>query len=233
LHGAITQRLQRRKQQSRERSFQSLLRLKLGHILLESGAVTREQLDQAIDFQQQHPKERLGAILQRLQFVKERDLTIALSRQYGLPVVNLKNQRISESVLTMVPMEIVRESKFFPLEFDSVNNSLVLVTHDPSDIASMINLRSILKCEVTIYLGDESAVREMKDKFCELTARQSASEELQAAELAEDLPELATFLVGRAKVLNATSLNLKHFNELIWTRFTVNREPHDLIVNAA
>jgi type IV pilus assembly protein PilB len=233
LQQAIIERLKKRKQ-IREKSFQSLLRLKLGHILLESGAITRSQLDKAIETQQkQQPSERLGAILKTLEFVKERDVTLALSRQYGLPLVNLKNQKISDVVIKMVPLEIVRESTFFPLEYDSYNNALVLVTYDPADISNMITLRSILKCEVTIYLGDESAVKELKESFCRRAADQARSEKLLAAEIAEDLPGLASFIVSRAKTLNATTLNVKYFNKLIWARFTINRQMHDVIVNAA
>jgi hypothetical protein len=117
LQQAIVERLKRRKQ-AREKSFQALLRLKLGHILLENGAITRGQLDKAIETQQkQQPSEKLGSILKTLEFVKERDVTLALSRQYGLPLVNLKNQKISDVVIKMVPLEIVRESTFFPLEY--------------------------------------------------------------------------------------------------------------------
>lgn len=232
LQQAIVERLKKRKQ-AREKSFQSLLRLKLGHILLENGTITRGQLDQAIEMQKKQPSEKLGSILKTLEFVKERDVTLALSRQYGLPLVNLKNQKISDVVIKMVPVEIVRESTFFPLEYDSFNNALVLVTYDPADISSMINLRSILKCEVTIYLGDESAVRELRESFCKRAVEEVRREELQAAEIAEDLPGLATFIVTRAKTLNATTLNVKYFNRLIWARFTINRQKHDMIVNAA
>ena len=233
LQEAIVERLKRRKQ-AREKSFQALLRLKLGHILLENGAITRTQLDKAIETQQkQQPPEKLGSILKMLEFVKERDVTLALSRQYGLPLVNLKNQKISDAVIKMVPLEIVRESTFFPLEYDSFNNALVLVTYDPADISNIINLRSILKCEVTIYLGDESVVRELKESFCRRAAGQVSSEELMAAEIAEDLSGLASFIVSRAKALNATTLNVKYFNQLIWARFTINRQMHDMIVNAA
>jgi Type II secretion system (T2SS), protein E, N-terminal domain len=233
LQQGIVERLKKRKQ-ARDKSFQSLLRLKLGHILLENGAITRAQLDKAIEVQQkERPSGRLGSILKELEFVKERDVTLALCRQYGLPLVNLKNKKVSDAVIRMVPLEIVRYSTFFPMEYDSFNNTLVLVTYDPSDINNMINLRSILKCEVAIYLGDESVVREFKESFCRRAADQLGSEELLAAEVAEDLQGLASFIVNRAKALNATTLNVKYFNQLIWTRFTLNRQKHDMIVNAA
>jgi hypothetical protein len=233
LRQAIVERLKKHKQ-SREKSFQALLRLKLGHILLENGAITRAQLDKAIEAQQkQQPFEKLGTILKMLEFVKERDVTLALSRQFGLPLVNLKNQKISEAVIKMVPVEIVRESTFFPLEYDRINNALVLVTYDPADITNMINLRSILKCEVTIYLGDESAVRELKEQFCKRATDLVRSGGVPAMQVAGDLSGLANVIVERAKTLSATTLNVKYFNQQIWARFTIDRQEHDMIVYAA
>jgi len=234
LSQAIVERLKKRKKEP-GKSLPSVLRLKLGHILLENGTISRAQLDAAIETQRkQQPCERLGTILKTLEFVKERDVTLALSRQYGLPLVNLKNRTISDAVIRMVPAEIVRKSTFVPLEYDSFNNVLVLVTHNPADIATIIELRSILKCEVTIYLGDESAVGDYRESFCRRASAQAGSDdELMTAEVAEDLKGLANFIVGRAKVLNASALNVMYFNRLIWTRFTINRQNHDMIVNAA
>ena len=232
LRKGIVERLGDRKR-PREKAFQSMLRLKLGHVLIESGALTHEQLQKAMAEQQKKPSERLGFHLVAMGFVRERDITLALSRQFGLPVVNLKNQMMNENVLRMVPLEIVRESKFFPLEYDSANNTLVLVTHDPADVSNMINLRSILNCDVTIYLSDYSTVCGMIEEFCNLAAGEKQSEEVAVDEVAEDLPGLAEFIVKRARVLNANSLNVKYFNRLIWTRFVVNRKPYDVIVNAA
>lgn len=232
LRMGIVERLEDRKR-PREKGFQSMLRLKLGHVLVESGVLSHEQVQKAMAEQQKKPSERLGFHLVAMGFVKERDITLALSRQFGLPVVNLKNQMMNENILRMVPLEIVREFNFFPLEYDSTTNTLVLVTHDPADVSNIINLRSILKCEVTIYLSDYSIVCGMIEEFCTLAAREKRREEVSVDEVAEDLPGVAEFIVKRAKGLNADSLDVKYFNRLIWTRFFVNRKPHDVIVNAA
>jgi len=233
LRKAILARLKQRRQ-SRDMALQGLLRLKLGHILLDQGVISREQLETAIATQREERSgERLGSILKTLEFVKERDVTTALSRQYGLPVVNLTNQRISQAVVKMVPPEIVRQSKFFPLEYDNYNNSLVVVTCDPGDVSQMINLRSILECDVTLYLSDESIVRGLQDEFCRLASEEKVSEEALVTKVADDLSEMADFIVRKAKALGATSLSMRYFNDLLWARFTAKRKKHDVILNAA
>jgi len=217
--------------QPKERSFQNLLRLKLGHILMDNGVITKEQLDQAIAEQHRDQEGKLGHYLIALEFVKERDITMALSRQFSLPVITLKSQKINPGVLDIVPVEIVRDSRFFPLEYDALNNRLVLVTCDPSDISTIINLRSMINCEVAIYLSDESVVLEMIDQYCML-ATNSRKLEYDLPQ-PRDLGELASLIVRRAQQINARSLRVRLFNQLVWTRFVVEREQHDLVLSAA
>jgi type IV pilus assembly protein PilB len=233
LREAVMQRLQRRKQPNREKQLQSLLRLKLGHILLESGVISREQLEKALEYQQEHPTLRLGSIVKILEYAAEREVTMALSRQFGLPVVKVNSQKISETVLKMVPVEIVQSSHFVPLEFDTRENALTLVTYDPADLANMINLRSILRCEVNIYLGDESMVLDLKDQFCRKAMESKRDEDPPPSDLGNDLPALANFIVERAKRLCASSMSVRHFDQFIWTRFDVERRSHDVVVQAA
>lgn len=216
---------------STEKSFQNLMRLKLGYILMESGAITKDQLDQAIAEQHRDHEEKLGHYLRALDFVEERDITLALSRQFSLPVITLKNQKINPAVLSMVPVEIVRYSSFFPLEFDALNNRLILVTYDPSDVSTMINLRSMIDCEVAIYLSDESVVREMIAQYC-TSAAAMRKLEYRLPE-PHQLNELAALIATRAQQVNARSLQVRFFKRLVWTRFAADQEPHDLVLSAA
>jgi len=232
LEKGVTQLLEKRSQ-PREKSFQNLLRLKLGHILMEAGVITKEQLDQAIAEQHRAQEEKLGHHLIALDFVKERDITMALSRQFSLPVITLKSQKISPGVVNMVPFEIVKNSKFFPLEYDALNNRLVLVTYDPSDISTMINLRSMINCEVAIYLGDGSVVREMIDQYCTSSAAARELDLTLPLPQAHNLSELARLIVKRAQHVNARSLQIRFFNQLVWARFVVDRKSHDLVLSAA
>jgi hypothetical protein len=224
-----------RNSQTRERSFQNLLRIKLGHILMEMGTISKEQLDQAIAEQQKVQDAKIGRLLLALDFVKERDITIALSRQFNLPVINLSSQKINPVVLNMVPVEIIRNSKFFPLEFDNINKRLTLVTFDPSDVSTMINLRSILDCEIAIFLSDESVVRGMIEQYCSCSeeAAHGVIGDASVSESKNGLSELAALIALRAKEMKARSLNLRFFNHKVWTRFFIDKTPQDLILHVA
>jgi type IV pilus assembly protein PilB len=217
-----------------EKSVQNLMRIKLGHILLESGVITLEQLEKAMAEHQAHNETRLGQFLLNMGYIKERDLTTALSRQYGLPVINVSSQKIDPSVLKIIPISILRNSRFVPVEYDDVNNTLLLVTFDPSDVSTIINLRSLLNCEVSIYLSDESVIRERSKQFCSLVESiEFTVDEISAADYGQDMDKLANLLVERAQQYDARSINFKYFGNLIWVRYLIEDYHKNLVVATA
>lgn len=60
----------------------------IGQIMIEKGLITEEQLQQALDLQEQEPSEMLGEILVRLGFATVRDIASAYAEQvllqYGI-----------------------------------------------------------------------------------------------------------------------------------------------------
>ncbi len=65
------------------------IRRPLGQILVESGAVTPENLERALSLRSREAS-RLGDILLAYDWVREADLTAALSRQYGVMPIDLR-----------------------------------------------------------------------------------------------------------------------------------------------
>ncbi len=233
LEEGILQRIKKLKR-TPEKTVQNLLRIKLGHILLENGIITGEQLEQGMAQQQAHSDIKLGQCLMAMGFVKEREITMAISRQYGLPVIHMNSERIDPAVLKMIPTPILRDAKFIPIEFDEVNNTLLLVTCDPSDISVIINLRSLLNCEASIYLSDESVVLQRIVHFCALASKA----EIEFREVAlpsgkDDAEPIASYLARQCEELGARSLNFRFFDRRVWARFIVENSPADLIINTA
>ncbi len=231
--------LQRLEKSSRPKDKSGIVsnRTRFGFLLLQNGVITKEQLDLALAEQQKdtnpHPKEgeeRLGHYLQSMGFIKERDITMALSRQFSLPVINLINLRSSPKAMSMVPAAIIQRLKFLPVDYDTTSNSLLLVTYDPSVIPSMINLRGILNCDLSIYLGDEDAVRQLIQQVISSTSVPEGSTESLADSFSSDLIEISSMIVERARDTHAKSLNVGYFHQLVWSRFGAGAETEDLVV---
>ncbi|MCX7831101.1 MAG: type II secretion system protein GspE, partial [Acidobacteria bacterium] len=71
---------------------------KIGDMLLKSGLITEQQLQEALQLQKTNGG-KLGFNLVKLGYVKEEDITSLLSEQYGVPAIHLEHFDIDESVL--------------------------------------------------------------------------------------------------------------------------------------
>ena len=62
--------------------------LRIGELLLKEQRITPEQLQEALNYQKAHGG-KLGFNLVKLGFVRDEDITALLSKQYGVPSINL------------------------------------------------------------------------------------------------------------------------------------------------
>ena len=69
---------------------------KLGEILVRENLISPQHLRQALDYQREHGG-RLGFNLVKLGLVSDDTITAVLSRQYGIPSVNLELFDIDDS----------------------------------------------------------------------------------------------------------------------------------------
>src|SRR5437667_9776448 len=87
---------------------------KLGEILVRENLISPQHLRQALDYQREHGG-RLGFNLVKLGLVSDDTITAVLSRQYGIPSVNLELFDIDDSVLRLIPQEVAQKYSVLPL----------------------------------------------------------------------------------------------------------------------
>ena len=80
---------------------------RIGDLLVKEGFLSQEKLALALA-EQKKTKGRLGNCLVKLGFVSDEDITTFLSRQYGVPSVNLTYFEVDPSVIKLVPEETAR-----------------------------------------------------------------------------------------------------------------------------
>ncbi|MFZ3137527.1 MAG: type II secretion system protein GspE, partial [Thermodesulfovibrionales bacterium] len=80
----------------------------LGQLLVTSNVITEEQLREAIGHQRKQGG-RLGTNLVKLGYLTEEKLVAFLSKQWGVPAINLSDYKIEPSVLKLIPVEIARK----------------------------------------------------------------------------------------------------------------------------
>lgn len=108
---------------------------KLGEMLLKVGALTRAQLEQVLHAQSIYGG-RLGTNLVEMGFVSEEELAHVLSEQTGTPCVEpAELSAVSNSVLALVPNELVRRYRVLPIAIDGKRLSLAMA--DPHDFKAV------------------------------------------------------------------------------------------------
>ncbi len=101
---------------------------KLGEILVRENLISPQHLREALDYQREHGG-RLGFNLVKLGLVSDDMITAVLSRQYGIPSVNLELFQIDSQVLHLIPQEVAQKYSVLPLS--RVGASLTLAMVDP------------------------------------------------------------------------------------------------------
>ena len=84
---------------------------RLGELLVKENIITPLQLKKAVE-SQRSTGGRLGHELAKLGYIEESDLTAFLSKQYGVPSINLNDFEVSPEVLKILGKDPQNSSIF-------------------------------------------------------------------------------------------------------------------------
>jgi general secretion pathway protein E len=199
-------------------------RPKLGAILMQSAFITRDQLDEAIKLQNEAQEGRLGEWLLRLGFVEEHQITAALARQYGLPLIKLNMVDANAEAVRMIPGKVARCSGLVPVGFDNDKMSLRVAVTAPVNFSSQEAIRRMLGKGIVPYVGDPSAIQKMLEKLYE-------PEDLDLSDLPtfsslEDLIEVGNEIIATAIRHQAQNIRAELVQEFFWVRLDLPTKSH-------
>ena len=106
-------------------------RLPLGESLVKIGAISQEQLQDALRQQKHHKGVRLGRLLVKLGFISDDVMRQALSEQLNVPFVDLERMRIDPALGRIINHAYARRHCLLPVS--SIGQSLTVCMDDPSD----------------------------------------------------------------------------------------------------
>src|SRR5438309_1922447 len=151
---------------------------KLGEILVRENLISPQHLRQALDYQREHGG-RLGFNLVKLGLVSDDTITAVLSRQYGIPSVNLELFDIDDSVLRLIPQEVAQ--KYSVLLLSRVGATLTMAMVDPTNVFAMDDIKFMTGLNVEPVVVAEASVQTAIAKYY------STSREIELATVAPDL----------------------------------------------
>jgi type IV pilus assembly protein PilB len=135
---------------------------KLGEILVRENLISPQNLREALDYQREHGG-RLGYNLVKLGLISDDMITAVLSRQYGIPSVNLELFQIDESVLRLIPQEVAQKYSVLPLS--RVGATLTLAMVDPTNVFAMDDIKFMTGLNVEPVVVAEASVQQAIAKY--------------------------------------------------------------------
>ncbi|MBK7992941.1 MAG: type IV-A pilus assembly ATPase PilB [Blastocatellia bacterium] len=135
---------------------------KLGETLLRENLITPQQLKEALDYQRTNGG-RLGSTLVKLGFLSDEEITAVLSRQYGVPSVNLSLFEIDESAVKLIPQEVAQ--KYMVLPLSRVGATLTLAMVDPTNVFAIDDIKFMTGFGVEPVVVSEAAMQEAMEKY--------------------------------------------------------------------
>lgn len=129
---------------------------RLGELLLKEKLITQEQLSKAID-EQRSGGGRIGFNLTKLGFVAEKELTEFLSRQYGIPSIDLSSTEIDPEIIKLIPEDVARKYQIIPVS--RAGSTLTIAMADPSNIFAIDDVKFLTGYSVETVVASEAAMK--------------------------------------------------------------------------
>jgi type IV pilus assembly protein PilB len=175
--------------------------VRIGELLLKEKRITPEQLQQVLNYQKDNGG-KLGVSLVKLGFVKDEEITALLSKQYGVPSINLAQFEIDPAVLKLIPSETAQKYQIVPLS--RAGATLTIAMTDPTNVFAMDDIKFMTGYNVEPVVASETAVNDALQKYyatpIKAAASSSAPSALEVASKA--LEEMPLLDAGDVEVLD-------------------------------
>ena len=135
---------------------------KLGELLLKNNLITSQQLEKALD-DQKSSGGRLGDSLIKLGLVQEGELVGFLSKQYGMPSINLSEIKISPDVIKIIPNDVAIKYQVIPVSLR--NSTLIVAMVDPSNIFAIDDIKFLTGHRIEPMIASESSMALSLDTY--------------------------------------------------------------------
>src|SRR6187549_1776997 len=136
--------------------------VKLGELLLKENMVTPQQLQEALSHQKSNGG-KLGKAFVSLGYVRDEEITSLLSRQYGVPSINLDHFEVDPNVIKTIPSETARKYQILPLSRSGA--TLTIAMADPTNVFAMDDIKFMTGYNVEPVVASETALEEAIDRY--------------------------------------------------------------------
>lgn len=224
--------------------------IRLGDLLLRSGAITEEQLSEALALQKEK-RERLGTVLIENGIIKESQLIEALTTQLGVEYIDLNSYEIPADMARLLPRSIAKKYQVVPVK--ATRTDVFLAMADPLNfvaieevaaatrrhVVPMITTMAAVNRAVLNLYSNQGAARAIEEMRRDMLGNQSAGSLAAAAaeklvvddENGDAAPaiRLVNSIIERAYTEKASDIHLEPGEELMNIRMRIDGLLHPII----
>jgi type IV pilus assembly protein PilB len=187
---------------------------RLGELLVRENLISVQQLRKAQE-EQQKSGARIGTALIKTGAIEESKLTDFLSKQYGVPAINLKDFDIDPEIIKLVPKDVALKHLVIPV--NRAGPSLIVAMCDPSNIYAVDDLKFLTSYNIEPVVASEPSVREAIERYYaekgpsleEIVGEVSADDVEVSQDVDDTNLEEATKAADDAPVIKLVNLVLK------------------------
>ncbi len=135
---------------------------RLGELLVRESMINIDQLKKAQE-EQRKSGGRLGSSLVKLGMIEESELTSFLSKQYGVPAIDLSEFEIDQDVINLVPREVAEKHSLIP--FNRSGSTISVAMSDPSNIFAIDDIKFVTGYNVEVMVASEQSIRGALERY--------------------------------------------------------------------
>ncbi|MDZ4133866.1 MAG: type II secretion system protein GspE, partial [Dethiobacteria bacterium] len=213
----------------------------IGELLVDDGAITREQLNQALqahkEIIQKGGRGLLGQTLVDLGYTTEEVVTRTLARQADVEYVTLDNYEIDAAAASLLDPDSARRYKSLPIGFE--NGKLVIAMMPPNDIVAIDDLRMITGYEVKPVCVSDSELKVAIEQYARSSTNIEVEEEdfavaddeaaLQSTVADKPAVQLANLIFNQAMRNSASDVHIEPQEKTLRVRFRIDGVLHEVM----
>ena len=152
--------------------------LRIGQILINSGDITEEQLDEVLQ-KQKTSKKRMADILIEDGIVTEQQVCKALEKQLFIPYVDLDTVVIPEEMGAVIPEDLAQQHMVVPIEQEG--RFLTVAIADPLNYQGLKDISIATKMKIKPVIGEASKITaKLREMYAAQKAIDDAKEFLES-----------------------------------------------------
>lgn len=213
---------------------------KLGDMLVESGKITKDQLDYVLK-KQKGSRKKIGEIIAEEGFASEDEILDVLHLQLGIDKIDLNNVTINEKAIKLVPENLAKKYVLIPVSI--TNGILNVAMSDPMNIFAVDDVRISSGLNVNVLIASKDNIKKSIDKYYsgeniakvlkEVKKQNEDESDVEKNVNTEDLKmqdsinnapvvKLVDSVIKDAIKLNASDIHIEPFEKYIKIRYRID-----------